>query len=92
MDIDREMATINLNQPNSGMVGKFNRCVATNRRFLKDKTRLILATNSDYFIEAKRTDILNMSNRLQQKIKRRNQTPAEIPIRKSRDPTHRNDM
>ena len=83
------MAIIDVRRLDDDVVDRQRRCAPSNNRSLDGETRQILERAADDGMAAKRAAFLAASDRLREKTRGRNQTPAEMLIREDRDRGHR---
>ncbi|MDE0178342.1 MAG: hypothetical protein OXP36_07065 [Gammaproteobacteria bacterium] len=86
------MAAINVRQLDDDVVDRLKQRASSNNRSLEGEVRHILECAADNDMAAKRARFLAASDRLREKTRGRQQTPAEVLIREDRDRGHRDDF
>ena len=86
------MVTINVRRLDEDVVNRLKRRASLNNRSLEGEARHILQCAAEDDMAAKRAAFLEASDRLRQKTRGREQTPAEVLIREDRDHGHRDDF
>ena len=84
--------TINVRRLDEDVVARLKRRASLNNRSLESEARHILQCAAEDDMAAKRAAFLEVSARLRQKTRGRQQTPAEVLNREDRDRGHRDDF
>ena len=86
------METTSVKQLDDDEMDRRKRRASANNRSLKGEVRHVQECAADNDMAARRAAFLEASDRLREKTRGRQQTPAEVLIRADRDHGHRDDF